>query len=284
MTDVPRGLGLLALALLLSGCALGKTSISYEFPPDYAGHDEPASVYSPAPYGSVPRGTATGRVSVRVVTEQELSRVSAKDPQLSPSAIKQILSKMNARAPYYIDEDIKAGRPIKAPDDYEAFKDWTPLPRALPEVAGVPKFILIAKDVHYLGWYANGRMVGDTYICVGKEDDWTRAGLHLVRERDANHVSRSYTNAYGVPAPMPYALRAYEHVWIHTGDIERGNCSHGCINLPLMPSKELFAWANVGTPVLIVNSLKEVRPVLAQDRSRMLCGSGQVCPGRKGDE
>jgi lipoprotein-anchoring transpeptidase ErfK/SrfK len=271
--SVPRVLrwfGLLFSLALLSAC--GKPYVAYEFPPDSEAPRDFSYTQEKAPG---PQKAPAMGLTVRVVTKDELERVSRKDPELSPSMCKQILANLNARASYYIEEDIEAGRPIKAPNDFEAYKNWTPLRHRIPQLATVPQFILIAKDVHFIGWYEKGKMVGTSYICVGKEDDWTRAGLYLVREKDIDHVSRSYKNAYGVPAPMPFALRAYEHVWIHAGDIEHGNCSHGCINLPLMPAKELFSWANVCTPVLIVQSMKDVDPVLAQDKSRMLLFENQ---------
>jgi len=36
--------------------------------------------------------------------------------------------------------------------------------------------ILIVKDIPFLGWYEQGRLVGDTHICIGKKSNWTRAG------------------------------------------------------------------------------------------------------------
>ncbi len=265
-----RWSGLLVLLVFLAGCAKTYVQYSeYDFPVHSEGHDNFATAPRAQPPARKAATTDRGWTE-RVLTERDLARISAADPELSPSVVKQILSKLNARAPYYIDDDIKAGRPIKVPNNFAAFKEWSPLEHYLPELKDIPQFILIAKDVYYLGWYQYGKMVGDTYICVGKEDDWTRAGLYSVREKDAEHISRSYKNAFGVPAPMPNALRVYEHVWVHTGDIEHGNCSHGCINLPLMPSQALFNWAKIGTPVLIVNSRNDIRPILAQERSRRM--------------
>ncbi len=203
----------------------------------------------------------------RVITEKELERVFQKDMDLSPSVSLRILAKLNARDFDYIAQDIHDGTPIKVPNDFTAFKTWTPLEKFIPDVADLPKFILIVKDLPYIGWYERGRLVGDTYICVGKVEGTTREGLYTVKEKDLNHVSRSYPNAWGQPAPMPWALRVYDTVWIHAGDIVRGHCSHGCINLPIFPAEKLFAWATPGTPILIVSSLGGVPSVLAQNRS-----------------
>jgi len=221
----------------------------------------------------------------RVINDKELEAISQRDMDLSPSASRRLLAKLNARDFDYIAQDIRDGKPIRVPNDFTALKSWTPLEKYIPDVADLPKFILIVKDVPYIGWYENGQLVGDTYICVGKVNSATAEGLYTVKEKDLNHRSRSYPNAYGEPAPMPWALRIYGTVWIHAGDIMNGHCSHGCVNLPIFPAMSLFAWATPGTPVLIVGSLGAVPKVLAENRSNctlhaLVCSTvGRVASG-----
>lgn len=203
-------------------------------------------------------GVQVGAWTERVITERELTRICDRDPSLTPLMCYEILGRLNTRARYYIPEDIKAGKRMKVPRDFRAFRNWSPLPKDLRVARNHPKFILIVKDIPFLGWYQKGRMIGDTQICIGKEWGWTRKGLYRVEEKDADHVSASYPNAYGEPAPMPLAMRIYGRVWIHAGDVVGGFCSHGCINLPLTPAEKLFRWADIGTPVLVVDSLKEL--------------------------
>jgi hypothetical protein len=216
--------------------------------------------------GSRKEASASGWTE-RVFSPRELDRVGDRDGELSPSVALRILAKLNVKDFDYIAEDIRQGRPLKVPNDFTKFKNWTPLPKHIPEIADIPKFVLIAKDLPYIGWYEKGNLVDDTYICIGKQDDWTRTGIYTVKEKDKDHISRSYPNAWGEPAPMPWALRIYETVWIHAGDITRGNCSHGCVNLPLFPAMRLFDWATPGTPVLIVDYLKDTQTVIAANRS-----------------
>lgn len=226
------------------------------------------TVSSPAPQAkSEPKGPLDKGLKMRSISEQEIQRISSKDPELSPSVIRHILSRINAKAAYYIEDDIRDGRPLIVPNDLRAYKKWSPLDHYIPEVSEIPKFILIVKDEYFLGWYEEGRLVGDSHICIGKEDGWTREGVYSVKEKDPDHISRSYTNAYGQPALMPWALRIYEHVWIHAGDITQGNCSHGCINLPVFIAPKVFEWADRGTVVVIVESLDDVEPMLAKNRS-----------------
>ncbi len=204
----------------------------------------------------------------RVVTPEELDRLGAEDPDLSPSVGKQLLARLNVIAPYYVADAVRDGQPLKVPNDFSAFKQWTPLPRTLPQAASIPKLIVIIKDLPFIGWYQDGRLVGDTYACIGKMNSWTRSGVYRVLEKDIDHISRSYTNAYGLPAPMPWALRIYGHVWIHAGDITKGYCSHGCINLPVPVAPKLFEWASIQTPVVIAESLNELKTVLDRNRAR----------------
>jgi lipoprotein-anchoring transpeptidase ErfK/SrfK len=120
----------------------------------------------------------------------------------------------------------------------------------------------VVKDLAFLGWYENGKLVGDTHVCIGKKREWTKSGLHRVLAKDIRHVSSKYRSAYGYPSFMPYALRIYGQVWIHGGDVTGGNCSHGCINLPIEAAEKLYAWAKPGTIVMIVESAEELAPSL----------------------
>lgn len=215
----------------------------------------------------------------RPITLDETYELNRKDPDVTPSDAWEILARLNVRARYYVIDDIKAGHPLKVPKDFSAYKDWTPLPKRIPELAGLSKFILIVKDVPFLGWYQNGKLLGDTFICIGRNQGWTRAGLYRVENKDADHISRSYPNAFGQPAPMPWALRIYETVWIHAGDITEGYCSHGCINLPLKTAQWLFNWADAGTAVMVLNSMDDLEPTLAKNHGSCTLYA-QNCAGR----
>lgn len=257
---------LLLVSYLLSGCA-----VKYIETPQELGDSEDEwefldGIASAQPF---PRKPNLGPgLKFRAVTEKELAKLSENDPELTRSAALEILARLNIKGHYYIPEDIKQKRPMKVPNDFSAYKKWTPMPRRISSVAKNPKFILVVKDIPFLGWYEKGRLVGDSYICIGKKWEWTKKGNYKVENKDAYHISSSYPNAYGIPAPMPFALRIYEHVWIHMGDIAGGYLSHGCINLPMSPSERLFEWAQLGTPVVIVDSLKDLDKDLKTYASR----------------
>ncbi len=212
----------------------------------------------------VPEAPPVASLTTRVVDKNELKQWSRKDPDLTVHACMDILARLNGKALHYIEEDIKNKKKLEVPDDFTAYKDWTPLPVHIAAAGKMARFILIVKDIPFLGWYENGRMLNDSLICIGKKSDWTKAGLYTVKDRDENHFSQSYQDADGNPAPMPWALRIYEHVWIHAGDIPNKNCSHGCINVPVLAAMDLFRWAKTGTVVLIVDSLDDVEKALKE--------------------
>lgn len=252
-----RWLLFLLTAQFLSACATPSVDLqqAMEFPPP---EQVDRDVKEPRPRDPRQAGVTGGRWSERVITERDIQKVCDRDPDLTPVMCYEILGRLNSRARYYIPDDIKAKKRMKVPHDFKAYKNWSPLPRQIHAARGFPKFILIVKDIPFIAWYQNGRMIGDTQICIGKEWGWTRKGLYRVEEKDVDHVSGSYPNAYGEPAPMPFALRIYSRVWIHAGDVIGGYCSHGCINLPLTPAEDLFRWADMGTSVLVLDSIKEL--------------------------
>ncbi len=204
------------------------------------------------------------RWSMRVITDKEISKLTEKDPELTPVVCMEILARLNTKARYYIPDDIKKHKAMKVPNNFSAYKDWTPLPRNIPEFSRIPKFILIVKDIPFIGWYQQGKLTGDTQIGIGKMYGWTKAGAYKVMDKDPDHVSTVYPNAYGEPSPMPFALRIYDRVWIHTGDVIGGYCSHGCINLPLEPSEQLYNWADKNTPVMIIDSMNDLHNALTR--------------------
>ncbi len=191
----------------------------------------------------------------RVISERELLDLERSDPSLDLNTCREILSRLNAKESFYIREDIRQGRKLKVPKDFNTYMDWTPLPARLPERLCVPKLILVVKDIAFVGWYESGVLVGDSQACTGASGQDTVAGSYRVVEKDAVHTSSSYPNDFGAPAWMPFSLRIYEAVWIHAGNVFGARCSHGCVILPIEKAEALFRWAEAGTPVLIVEKL-----------------------------
>lgn len=192
------------------------------------------------------------------ITEQELVSLGLSHRAPGLNACLNILGRLNTEEPFYILRDMRKGKKLKVPDDFNAYRNWTPLPAHLPEKSSMPKFILVVKDLGFLGWYERGQLVGNCQACIGRQGQNTIAGLYRVNEKDANHTSSSYHNDYGQPAWMPYSLHIYGAVWIHAGNVFGLHCSHGCITIPYASAEKLFKWAKKGTPVLVTDDLKKI--------------------------
>ena len=190
--------------------------------------------------------------SERVISEEELLALEISDPSLDLNTCREILARLNNKESFYIRQDVRQGRELKVPRDFNAYRDWTPLPVRLPEKLCAPKLILVVKDIAFIGWYESGVLVGDSQACTGVSGQDTRAGIYRVEEKDAEHTSSSYPNDFGSPAWMPFSLHIYEAVWIHAGNVFGAHCSHGCVILPIEKAEALFRWAEPGTPVLVV--------------------------------
>ena len=194
---------------------------------------------------------------MRPVSEQELMELEKIDPALDVNTCREILSRLNTKEPFYIREDMRMGRKLKVPVDFRAYRDWTPLPARLAGVNS-PRLVLVVKDIPFIGWYESGLLVNDSQACIGDSGQDTKPGFYRVEEKDADHVSRSYPNDFGRPAWMPFSLRIYETVWIHAGNVFGARCSHGCVILPVEKAEILFNWAETGTGVLVIESLRDL--------------------------
>ncbi len=227
--------------------------------------------------GEVPRGTALpaqpGAVSSRkpapditwterVITDADLLNVCEGDPTLDIVACWEILARLNVKSQMHVADDIRNGRPLKVPNDFGAYKAWTPLPVSLASAGRTDKFVLIVLDIPFLGWYEGGRLMGDSQISVGRRGQRTQAGFYRIEEKDADHNSRSYRNVFGNAAWMPWAMRIYGAVWIHEGDVVDGYSSRGCVYLPGEAAEMLYRWAALGTPVVVLDTLGDLDGVL----------------------
>jgi hypothetical protein len=208
----------------------------------------------------------------RSISTDEMRELTERDPELSTDAVIGVLARLNHKDRSYIKQDLKNGKALKVPNDFHAYLSWTPLPSRIRGITDTRECILVVKDLAFLGWYENGKLVCDTNVCIGKKKGWTKAGLYDVLDKDISHVSGSYRSAYGYPALMPYALRIYGRVWIHGGDVTGGYCSHGCINLPLDAAEKLYQWANPGATVLIVESLSDLDRTLDKYSRQLTAG------------
>lgn len=260
---------LLVLCAFSSGCAIWNSSNDAK---TAANRPIEQQAQQQASQGAVSGSEGTGDTgwTVRVFTEDEMWKLGEKYPELTPPLCKGILARLNTKADCYVSEDIRSQLPLKVPNSFTAYKQWTPLPKDLPPTVNPRKLIVVVLDPSFLGWYEQGKLVGDTYACIGKEGEETKPGVYKVEDKHVDYYSRSYTNSFGKPAWMPYSMRIYGGVYIHAGDITCTKCSHGCVILPMKPAEDLFDWAKVGTAVLVVDSISSMERALKSNPTKLV--------------
>jgi lipoprotein-anchoring transpeptidase ErfK/SrfK len=197
--------------------------------------------------------------SERTITEDELNSLEMKDPALTPSATHKILARLNSKAEFHIYDDIRKQKLLRVPNDFRAYRDWTPLPRQIRNPAPTPKCILVVKDIPFIGWYESGKLVADSQVGLGVPGEETKAGVYKILDKALEKYSMSYRNDLGEPAWMPWAMRIYGGVWVHAGDVSGPYCSHGCVMLPMGEAEQLYHWTDAQTTVVIVESLASVK-------------------------
>ncbi|MGC9196166.1 MAG: L,D-transpeptidase [Syntrophobacteraceae bacterium] len=214
--------------------------------------------FQPVGHACASTGRSDLSWTLRSVSEDELIGLGMSNRAPDLNACLDILSRLNTQEPFYILREMRAGKKIKVPDDFNAYRNWTPLPAHLPEKLCAPKVIVVVKHLGFMGWYDHGTLVGDSQACFGRPGQNTVPGLYDIDKKDAKHTSSSYRNDYGEQAWMPYSLHVYGAVWIHAGNVYGLHCSHGCITMPWGKAEKLYNWAPIGTPVLITDDLKDV--------------------------
>jgi hypothetical protein len=216
--------------------------------------------------------------TVRTVSEDELVRLGMANRAPDLNECLDILGRLNTTEPFYVLRDMRQGKKLKVPVDFNAYKHWTPLPARLPVKFSEPKFIMVVKDLGFIGWYDHGQLIGDSQACFGTQGQNTVPGLYRVDDKDSRHTSSSYRNDYGEQAWMPYSLHIYEAVWIHAGNVFGLHCSHGCITLPYGNAEKLYGWAQKGTPVLVADDLKDVCGAKAENELKNMAASKSFAP------
>jgi lipoprotein-anchoring transpeptidase ErfK/SrfK len=142
----------------------------------------------------------------------------------------------------------------------------------------------------------DGRVALVSPIASGKDGWGTPIGSFKVMSKDANHRSGNFglvSDSYGrivnpnatpdsyvppgcryAPAPMPYFMEFRKYVGMHAGFLPGYPASHGCVRMPRDLAAEFFGRVQIGTPVKVIGSTRNVTrlrraiPVLQPGRSR----------------
>ncbi len=129
----------------------------------------------------------------------------------------------------------------------------------------------------------DGRVAFVSPIASGKEGWGTPIGSFRVISKDLNHKSGNFGligDSYGrivnpnatpgsyvppgchyMPAPMPYFIEFRKYVGMHAGYLPGYPASHGCVRMPRDLAAEFFARVQIGTPVKVIGSARNVTRV-----------------------
>jgi hypothetical protein len=185
---------------------------------------------------------------------------------------------------------VKAGKRASSELNCEvSMKATTRLALALVILGSAPELraqrtavlINLTEQTAYL--LENGRAALVSPIASGKEGWGTPAGRFQITKKDLNHVSGDFglvVDSYGrivnpdatpsspvsagyhyMPAPMPDYMQFGPYLGMHAGFLPGYPASHGCVRMPHDLAAEFFARVEVGTPVEVIGSARNVTHV-----------------------
>jgi hypothetical protein len=100
----------------------------------------------------------------------------------------------------------------------------------------------------------DGRLVRSGPVSAGSAQHPTPTGRFKVLNKEKDKVSRSYTNAFDMPTPMPYALQFSGPYYVHEGWLPGYHDSHGCVRLHYEDARFVYERIRRGDPILITGS------------------------------
>ncbi|MBW8752676.1 MAG: L,D-transpeptidase family protein [Sphingomonadales bacterium] len=110
-----------------------------------------------------------------------------------------------------------------------------------------PVWVRIDLTRQLLSVFRAGHEIGTAVVLYGAADKESPVGTFPVLEKARVYHSQTYD------APMPFMLRlTADGVAIHGSDVRRGAATHGCIGVPTVFARQLFAAVRLGDPVVIV--------------------------------
>lgn len=141
------------------------------------------------------------------------------------------------------------GKPGEPPVMLELDKPLGPGDFAWNEAGATgPSWFVVDLNAREFHAFRGRTEIGRTSILHGKIEKPTPTGTFPISEKDADHIS----NIYNVP--MPFMLRlTNDGVAVHASTVEFGENTHGCIGVPWEFAERLFAEADLGTKVIVVD-------------------------------
>src|SRR6516164_11177830 len=124
-----------------------------------------------------------------------------------------------------------------------------------PRIAGEPILAIVSLHNQRISVYdANGRILRAP-VSSGRKGRETPAGIFSVIQKEAEHYSNLYDDAY-----MPHMQRITRSgIALHGGPLPGHPASHGCVRMPYDFAARLFGATKLGMRVIVAPS--DVAPV-----------------------
>lgn len=167
---------------------------------------------------------------------------------------------------------------LMVPDSIGAELEYSPLPPLIPELAGVPKFTLVSRQVQAFGAYENGVLVHWGPISSGKATTPTDSGLFFTNWKKRTAIS---TEDPSWILDWYVNFIAMKGVAFHEYALPGRPASHGCVRLLEVDAQWVYGWTEqwipgrgsdvtqYGTPVLVFGDFDYSAPApwlrLAED-------------------
>jgi lipoprotein-anchoring transpeptidase ErfK/SrfK len=123
------------------------------------------------------------------------------------------------------------------------------LARALPPARS--RILEIDLTTQAFRYFEDDRLVRAGAVSAGTAEHPTPTGRFRVLSKERDKVSRSYTNAFDMPTPMPYSMQFYDTYFIHEGWVPGYADSHGCVRLHYEDARFLFERMKRGDEVIV---------------------------------
>jgi L,D-transpeptidase catalytic domain len=160
-----------------------------------------------------------------------------------------------------IDASHLRGRQLMVPDSIAEELAYSPLPARLPELAKIPKFVLVSRRVQAFGAYEDGVLVRWGPTSTGKEATPTDSGLFFTNWKSKRAIS---TDDPSWILDWYVNFIALKGVAFHEYALPGRPASHGCVRLLEQDAYWIYRWVDqwvpgrgrtvkeYGTPVLLM--------------------------------
>lgn len=102
-------------------------------------------------------------------------------------------------------------------------------------------------------YFEDDKLVWSGLVSSGAPEYPTPKGSYRLLSKQEDKVSRSYTNFFDMPTPMPYSLQFKGPYFIHEGYLPGVPASQGCVRLRYEDARFVYQRLRIGDPIVIAD-------------------------------